>query len=37
MSSVAVRTPVADGVKVTLMVQEALTASVLEPLGQLLV
>jgi hypothetical protein len=34
---VAVRAPRAIGVKVTLMVQEALTASVLDPMGQLLV
>jgi hypothetical protein len=33
----AVRVPRAVGVKVTLMVQDALTASVLDPVGQLLI
>jgi hypothetical protein len=37
MSSVALRVPAAVGVKVMLIVQEALTASVLDPVGQLLV
>jgi hypothetical protein len=37
MTSVALRAPAAAGVKVMLTVQEALTASVLDPVGQLLV
>ena len=37
MLTLALRVPVAVGVKVTLMVQEAPAASVLEPLGQVLV
>jgi hypothetical protein len=37
MTTVALRAPVAVGVKVTLMLQEAFTASVLDPVGQLLV
>src|SRR5947209_18957050 len=37
MVTLALRVPVAVGVKVTLMVQEALAASVLELLGQVLV
>jgi hypothetical protein len=36
MASVALRVPPVAGVKVMLMVQEALTASVLDPVGQLL-
>src|SRR5579883_1250557 len=35
--TLALRLPLAVGEKVTLIVQEALTASVLEPLGQVLV
>jgi hypothetical protein len=37
MVTLALRVPVAVGVKVTLMVQEAPAANVLEPLGQVLV
>src|SRR2546421_214298 len=37
MLTLALREPVAEGVKVTLMVQEAPAANVLEPLGQVLV
>jgi hypothetical protein len=37
MTSAALRAPAVVGVKVTLIVQEALTASVVDPVGQLLV
>jgi hypothetical protein len=37
MDTVALRLPLADGVKVTLTAQLAFTASVVEPVGQLLV
>jgi hypothetical protein len=37
MTSVALRAPAAVAVKVMLIVQDALTASVMEPVGQLLV
>ena len=37
MVTPALRVPLAVGVKLTLMAQDAFTASVLEPVGQLLV